>query len=183
MSEKRHQLINTALDLFYAHGINSVGINEVLSTSGIAKKTLYHHFGSKEALIMATLEYRDAVFSGWYHSLLAGHDNDVDRVTSLFNGLTDWFNGQVEILGAFRGCYFINTVAEWADADSDIHRYCYAHKQGTRQLLKRALDRNSDTVIDTLMLMKEGAIVTAQFAQDSQAAERCLPVVASLFRR
>lgn len=56
MSKKRQQLINIALQLFYEKGINSVGINEILSVSGIAKKTLYNHFTSKEDLVLAALE-------------------------------------------------------------------------------------------------------------------------------
>jgi AcrR family transcriptional regulator len=59
MSKKRQQLIDTALPLFYEKGINSVGINEILSVSGIAKKTLYNHFTSKEELVLAALEQRN----------------------------------------------------------------------------------------------------------------------------
>ncbi|HFG1889890.1 TPA: TetR/AcrR family transcriptional regulator, partial [Vibrio cholerae] len=49
MNPKRQLLIDTALNLFYKNGINSIGINEVISVSGIAKRTLYSHFESKEA--------------------------------------------------------------------------------------------------------------------------------------
>lgn len=35
MSKKRQLLIETALDLFYRHGINSIGINEILKVSGL----------------------------------------------------------------------------------------------------------------------------------------------------
>lgn len=38
MDEKRRLLIDTAFQLFYEKGINSVGINEILTVSGIAKK-------------------------------------------------------------------------------------------------------------------------------------------------
>ena len=62
MTNKKQQLTDTALKLFYEKGINSVGINEVLKVSGIAKKTLYNHFSSKEELVLATLEQRDHTF-------------------------------------------------------------------------------------------------------------------------
>ena len=52
MSNKRELLTKTALDLFYKNGINSVGINEILKVSGVAKKTLYNYFGSKEELVL-----------------------------------------------------------------------------------------------------------------------------------
>ena len=44
MSKKRELLLNTALDLFYRQGINSIGINEVIKVSGVAKKTLYNRY-------------------------------------------------------------------------------------------------------------------------------------------
>ena len=58
----RVQLIDTALDLFDRHGFHAVGIDKILSAAGLAKMTLYHHFESKEALIVAALEKRDAGF-------------------------------------------------------------------------------------------------------------------------
>ena len=64
--DKRQQLINTAFRLFYQNGIHAVGINQILKESGIAKKTLYHHFASKEQLLLAVLEYRDQIFLQWF---------------------------------------------------------------------------------------------------------------------
>ena len=48
MNDKKKLLIDTALHLFYENGINSVGINEILKVSGVAKKTMYNHFKSKD---------------------------------------------------------------------------------------------------------------------------------------
>ena len=48
--DKRTHIILTALSLFYQKGIHSVGINEIISVAGVAKKTMYHHFVSKDEL-------------------------------------------------------------------------------------------------------------------------------------
>lgn len=47
MNEKRRLLIDTAFQLFYEHGIASVGINEILKVSGIAKKNLVSPFSKQ----------------------------------------------------------------------------------------------------------------------------------------
>ena len=65
MNKKRALLIDTALALFYTKGINSIGINEILKTSGVAKRTLYSHFASKEALVLAALKQRHENFITW----------------------------------------------------------------------------------------------------------------------
>lgn len=77
MNNKRQILIDTALNLFYEKGINSIGINEILKVSGIAKKTLYYHFESKNALVLATLKQRNNTFIKWLEHILG--DPKIDK--------------------------------------------------------------------------------------------------------
>lgn len=60
---RRQDLIDTALRLFYEHGIHAIGINQVLQEAGVAKQTLYNHFESKDSLVEAAVEHRDKLFS------------------------------------------------------------------------------------------------------------------------
>src|SRR5260221_11040821 len=53
---KRDQLIETAWTLFYRDGYHATGIDRILAESQVAKMTLYHHFRSKEELILAVLK-------------------------------------------------------------------------------------------------------------------------------
>jgi AcrR family transcriptional regulator len=55
---KRDLLMDTAADLFYRDGYHAVGIDRILAEAGLAKMTLYHHFASKDELIVAVLERR-----------------------------------------------------------------------------------------------------------------------------
>ena len=50
--------METAWTLFYRDGYRAVGIDTLLAEAGVAKMTLYNHFPSKEALIIAVLEQR-----------------------------------------------------------------------------------------------------------------------------
>ena len=59
-SNTRAKIIETASELFYTKGYNLTGINEIIKESGIAKATLYSHFNSKEDLLVAYLEAKDA---------------------------------------------------------------------------------------------------------------------------
>src|SRR5678810_1232020 len=58
-STKRDQLIDTALRLFAKNGYRATGIDTILAEAGVAKMTLYHHFKSKDELILAALQRRD----------------------------------------------------------------------------------------------------------------------------
>ena len=57
-ASRRDHLVDRAADLFYREGFHATGIDRVLAEAGVAKMTLYKHFGSKEALILATLRRR-----------------------------------------------------------------------------------------------------------------------------
>ena len=112
MNEKRRLLIDTAFRLFYENGINGVGINEILAVSGIAKKTLYSHFASKDELVIATLQERDTVFLTWLDGELKHSNSSREVIEQLFAALTKWFTNQVPELTDFRGCYFIKTSGQ-----------------------------------------------------------------------
>jgi len=177
MDSKRQILINTALSLFYEKGVNSIGINGILSVSGIAKKTLYNHFKSKEALVLAALEQRNNTFTVWLEHSLDDAKSDKEVVDKLFNALTDWFSGSVTELGDFRGCFFINTSAEFSDPDCDISKYCLYHKQQVQALISRHLSPPNKALVDLICILKEGAITTAYVEHDLNAAQKCIPLL------
>lgn len=167
MSKKRQLLIDTALDLFYHNGINSIGINEILKSSGVAKRTLYNDFSSKDALVLAALQQRHERFMHWLESKISGMKDDSELIQNLFHGLGSWFDNQEPELGDFRGCFFINTSAEFSDPDSDIAHFCYEHKQQVRHMIQRYLSSDNPLLLETICVLKEGAITTAYMSGDS----------------
>lgn len=176
-TDKKQLLTNTALTLFYRQGIHAVGINEVLKVSGVAKKTLYSYFSSKDELILAALAARDEVFMAWLEQQLAPATNDQEVITCLFRGLSDWFHGRVPTLSPFRGCFFINASAEFSEENTAIADYCSEHKRKVRTLIEQHLHSPDDLLLDTICLLKEGAIVSAFVGKDLDAAEKCVQVL------
>ena len=58
LAETRARILETADRLFYGQGIRAVGVDTIAAEAGLSKPTLYNHFPSKEALILAYLERR-----------------------------------------------------------------------------------------------------------------------------
>jgi len=178
MSEKRHKLIETAFNIFYRKGVHAVGINEILAESGIAKKTLYHHFSSKSELISAVVAYRDQCFCHWLEDELSKAEPGMSRIGALFDALDDWFNDRAEALLSFRGCFFINVSGEFSDPADPVHQQCLIHKQKIAALIKTqvgTLNIQADKIqplADSLCLLKEGAIVLAHVQGDLDAAQK-----------
>ena len=187
MNEKKLVLIQTALPLFYSKGVNSVGINEILKQSGIAKKTLYSHFSGKDDLVLATLQYRDGIFNQWFNGILESEKSGEKSILAIFYALDDWFNNKVPELSPFRGCFFINTAAEYSITDSVIRQYCRSHKQAIRSLIKNKItlfiDKPEDvnSLTDMIFMLKEGAIVSALVEGNKNAGKACIPTLTRIF--
>ncbi|MEH6532629.1 MAG: TetR/AcrR family transcriptional regulator [Photobacterium frigidiphilum] len=177
MNDKKKLLIDTALHLFYENGINSVGINEILKVSGVAKKTMYNHFKSKDELVVATLELRDKLFLEWLDTKLQCSVNKLDVINILFSAMTAWFKNEVPELSPFRGCFFINTSAECSNKNNAIYLYCANHKVKVRNLIQKYLQTEDESLLDMICLLKEGAIVSAYLNQDLNAANKCIPLI------
>lgn len=183
---KRDTLIDTALDLFYRFGIHAVGINEVLAQSGIAKKTLYKYFPSKDDLIVACVVERDRRFTQWLSKRCQNSDSVIVLIEEIFSALDDWINNRAPELGPFNGCFFINTAAEYSDESCDIYRQCKQHKNNIKRIFSDHLSSNilnenrAELMLDTLLLLKEGAINSAFVMGDKQAANKAKKIALNL---
>ncbi|MAS26012.1 MAG: TetR family transcriptional regulator [Oceanospirillaceae bacterium] len=174
-SGKRSELVQTAFRLFYQQGIHATGINQILSESGIAKKTLYHHFPTKDDLLLAVIAYRDQIFSQWLLTQLQECASVEALCDAWFMALDDWFNDRVDTLLGFRGCFFINSSGEYSEPDHPVLLACRAHKNSLQHALKKLLqglmDEAAATVLSTQWcLLKEGAIVAATVSGNKNAA-------------
>lgn len=56
MSENRQNILTTACLLFSQRGYDAVGIQEIVDEVGVTKPSLYHHFGSKQGLLIAIFD-------------------------------------------------------------------------------------------------------------------------------
>jgi len=177
MNKKRQQLIDIAFMLFYKNGINTIGINEILKVSGIAKKTLYNHFEGKQELIIAALEQRHSVFLTWLEDKLKDASSNKELVDRLFVALESWFLNTEPMLGDFHGCFFINSAAEFSGSNHHISILCRKHKHQVRQVIAQAMNNRSPLLLDAICIMKEGAITSAYVTNDTSAARKCISVL------
>lgn len=58
-AERRHQILDAALQVFAAHGYRAGSMREVARTADMSLSNLMHHFRTKEDLLFALLRRRD----------------------------------------------------------------------------------------------------------------------------
>ena len=168
----RERLIGEASRLFYRHGIRGVGVDAIVKTAGVTRQTLYSQFGSKDGLIAACLDHLDTLYHDWFEREVARRAPEpADRLLTIFDVLDDWFRSE-----RFRGCTFMNAAVELTEPNHPGHPAILTHKRRTRDYL-RDLARDADLAdpqqaAETLMLLIEGATVTALVEGDRDAARR-----------
>lgn len=97
----RERVLEAAGELFYARGVQAVGMDAVRGGSGVSLKRLYQLFPSKEALVLAYLRQRDA---RWRRALAEHVDTRAapeEKIVAVFDWLHRWFSEP-----GFRGCAF-----------------------------------------------------------------------------
>ncbi len=169
---RRDQLVETAVELFYKNGYHATGIDKILSEAGVSKPTLYRHFQSKDDLIIAALRRWDAESRAWLHREMERRaDTPRGRVLALFDALADWFREP-----GFQGCMFVNAAVEFADHDNPIHQVAAEHKRQFaaefREEVAAAGVADAQEVTEQLMILMDGAIVTAHTSGQGEAARR-----------
>src|SRR5260370_38640399 len=103
----RDRLLDAASELFYEHGVHTVGIDTIIERAAVAQATLYSAFGSKEELVRAYHEARHASRRATVLAEMALHDDPRRKLLGLFYVLVTTVK-QPE----FRGCAFANASAE-----------------------------------------------------------------------
>lgn len=132
-SQARQQILQTASDLFYQKGIQHVGINEVIAASGVAKRTLYRWFPSKDKLIEEVMKYRASQWLRWFEDAVAERGKTPkERLLATFDVLREWY-----ATPNFRGCPFINAVLEIADASHKAHHISIELRESIRKIIMR----------------------------------------------
>ena len=119
MSEStRDRLIHAAYELFCQYGFHGVGLDHIIKKAGVSKGTFYNHFDSKDALMLAVLQWRDASWPAKLKAVLRKHAGDHPR-----SQLRAFINVLDEIWGTDRchGCLFLRAAAEFPVPHDPIH--------------------------------------------------------------
>src|SRR6267143_682435 len=103
----RERLLQAASELFYAEGVQSVGIDRVIERAGVAKATLYSTFGSKEQLVCAYLDARHEETLARLRSAVAATEDPIERLLAVFDAQARLFHTP-----DFHGCAFTAAATE-----------------------------------------------------------------------
>jgi AcrR family transcriptional regulator len=180
--DERVLVLDAAERLFYGRGVQAVGIDAIRAEAGVSLKRLYQLFPSKDRLLVAFLERRDARWRGRLAAFVdarARHGADpVERILAVYDWLGEWFAEP-----GFRGCAWINSSGELGGVSEPVVALARSHKAAFRAYLAGLVADAGlrPDLTDELVLLAEGAMVTAGIfgspdpaASARRAAERLI---------
>src|SRR3979490_1013869 len=116
----KERILETADRLFYLQGIRAVGVDTIAAEIGISKPPPYNHFPSKVECISAYLPRR-------FRQPPSTDQPPAEQILGTFDSLERRFASK-----DFRGCPFVNAVAELGPEDKAVKKIAIAFKQSRR---------------------------------------------------
>ena len=169
-SKKRDQLVETAARLFAHRGFHQTGVDTILEEAGVAKRTFYNHFPSKDDLIVAVLAQEGEDWCEWFRtSVNRLADHPEDRLLAMFDVLELWMAGDQDA-----GASFLKAIVEYPEPTHPVRQAVREHDESLRSILRdwanAASIQRPVEVADQLILLVSGAMVEGLLKQGPQPA-------------
>jgi TetR/AcrR family transcriptional regulator, transcriptional repressor for nem operon len=161
--------LESAMQLFWSGGYHATSTREIEKALGLGRQSIYNAFGDKESLYHTSLDrYAETVLED--RTIILKHPEAGRRE------IVKFLAHLVEALDADparRGCFLVNALAEFGQADDHVAEFGRSHADSVKVLLKNAVDRsiasgeiasgtNSDAVSKMLVAMETGMSLAAR---------------------
>jgi len=125
LDDAERSILAAADELFYGRGIAAVAMSDVRDRSGVSMRRLYSLYPSKSELVAGWLNDRHHSWMNWFTAAVDRHTaTGTDALLATFDAIGEWIADP-----RYRGCGFINSMAETSEID-DGHRSIIAgHKR------------------------------------------------------
>ncbi|TPQ25054.1 TetR/AcrR family transcriptional regulator [Methylomonas koyamae] len=165
----RTRILLAAKELFSTQGIRATGVDTIVKSANINKMSLYKHFSSKEALIVAYLQNSDSEFWSWFvEQIEVNARTPKDKLIAIFDVHAGWL-----VSPDFQGCPLIKASVEFPDQSHPVHQVSAAFYRKFRSymtdLAGQAGAQFPERLAGQLCVLFQGAIVSEQLQRNSVA--------------
>ena len=182
IERNKERILRATLDLFQVHGIKKTTTNDIARKAGVSPATVYNHFGSKEDLVRAAIEY-------FLNSMLADFKNILTGNLSFMEKMERILSYKSNMLGQYQGEFMQAIISE----DPEIrHLVDSMYLTEIRQLIinfyeegKRQGYVNPELSTETIMryslIIRSGMAAESILSEDPEQNRKILQELAPLF--
>jgi AcrR family transcriptional regulator len=159
-SVARVKILETADRLFYSEGIRSVGIDRVVTESGVARVTFYRHFPAKDDLVVAYVEGRLQRDRDELIELEKIYQEPHEVLRNIGRRLYE----EAAATG-FQGCPYSKVSVEFFDREHPVREASLKHriwfKAEVERLLLEMGNSEPQAAAERLLMLRAGAMAIA----------------------
>ncbi|GBE24112.1 MAG TPA: TetR/AcrR family transcriptional regulator [Actinobacteria bacterium] len=168
-TETKHRLLRNTGRLLRTRGFSATGVTDILTTSGVPRGSLYHHFpDGKEQIAAGAIEQ-----SG--HSIVYALREMIKTAGSLADGIQqfcDYYISELEASGYARGCPLATVALETSATENPVQQQTAAAFEAiiavvADQLLREGFDEPHDLAV-VVVATVEGALVLAKATRNTE---------------
>lgn len=180
MADKRKQIIDAALDTFYARGFHATGVDLLMEQAKVSKRTLYKYFRSKDELIVAVLAQNTVVTLNTLQAATEAYDGSAkEKILAIFD-----IEEEIFCSPTFSGCLASNALAEFSGKNDQIEAEYRKFKVAIEDFIHGlCLEANIDDAAvfaKKISLILEGTISYAHMHDEPTVAQDAKQIVACL---
>lgn len=183
----RMKIVETAARLFHEQGYAATGVATILREAGVNSGSLYHCFDSKQALLVAVLEwYRAQLLEDILGPLEASHPDPIDRLFALL----EWYREFLAQRQCRMGCPVGNLALEVSDSCPEVRPLIQANFDTWKDALSRWLseasgrlpaDSEPTELACFVLSVMEGGVMQSRAAGRLQPYDRSVATLRRLF--
>ncbi|MEU6127277.1 helix-turn-helix domain-containing protein [Streptomyces sp. NPDC047123] len=179
----RERILDAAEELFQREGIRRVGVQAIAERAETTKMAIYRHFDTKDALVAEWLRIVAADYQAAFDRVEAEHPG---RPREQILGLARFIAEGLPAV-SYRGCPFINSLAELPDRSHPARQVIEQHKAlQMRRLIGMCAAAglpDPEQAAAEITFVLEGAQVSTQNGSVDRAGERLLRIVGAIVDR
>ncbi|MFC7896945.1 TetR/AcrR family transcriptional regulator [Streptomyces sp. NPDC057381] len=179
----RERILDAAEELFQSEGIRRVGVQAIAEKAETTKMAIYRHFETKDALVAEWLRIVAAEYRAAFDRVAAEHPG---RPREQILGLARFIAEGLPAI-SYRGCPFINSLAELPDRSHPARQVIEEHKADqTRRMIGMCADAglpDPEQAAAEITFVLEGAQVSTQNGSVDRAGDRLMRIVEGIVDR
>ncbi|GAA2824733.1 TetR/AcrR family transcriptional regulator [Kitasatospora aburaviensis] len=179
----RERILDAAEELFQSEGIRRVGVQAIADKAETTKMAIYRHFETKDELVAEWLRIVAADYRAAFDRVEAEHPG---RPREQILGVARFIADGLPAV-SYRGCPFINSIAELPDRSHPARLVIEQHKERqTRRLVglcAQAGLTDPEQAAAEITFVLEGAQVSTQNGSIDRTGERLMRTVEGIVDR
>jgi AcrR family transcriptional regulator len=178
----KERLMQAALELFQVQGIKKTTTNDIARKAGVSPATVYNHFGSKEDLVRAAIEY-------FLNNTLADFKNILMGNLSFMEKMEQILSYKSDMLGHYQGEFMQAIISE----DPEIRQFVNSvymteimpvvmdfYEEGKRQGYVNP-ELSTENIIRYMLIVRSGMAAESVLSEDPEHNRKMMQELAPLF--